>query len=263
MNNLRNSILRRLGTFGIDLVKTKRNIFGVSWYYSDLRLLKKQNSENNEFIFGDNFMILDEKDVDSGTMSGHYFHQDLHIAKRIFDTKPAEHLDIGSRVDGFVAHVACFRPIMVMDIRPLISKVENITFKQADLMKLPEDMIASYGSISSLHAIEHFGLGRYGDPIDIDGHVKAINNIHKMLKPDGTFYFSVPIGIQRIEFNAHRIFSVKYLLRLLKDKFEVKEFSFVNDHGDFTRSASLSEKSIERDYNFNFGCGIFELKKLN
>jgi hypothetical protein len=82
-------------------------------------------------------------------------------------------------------------------------------------MKLPEDMKGCCDSLSSLHAIEHFGLGRYGDPIDINGHLKAITNLHLMLKPKGKFYFSVPIGKQRIEFNAHRVFSIKYLIRIL------------------------------------------------
>ena len=38
-------------------------------------------------------------------------------------------------------------------------------------------------SISCLHAIEHFGLGRYGDPVDVLGHVKALDNIRKALTP--------------------------------------------------------------------------------
>jgi hypothetical protein len=38
-------------------------------------------------------------------------------------------------------------------------------------MKLHEDMINCCDSISSLHAIEHFGLGRYGDTIDVNGHL--------------------------------------------------------------------------------------------
>jgi hypothetical protein len=29
-------------------------------------------------------------------------------------------------------------------------------------------------SLSCLHALEHFGLGRYGDPIDPRGHEKGI-----------------------------------------------------------------------------------------
>jgi len=32
--------------------------------------------------------------------------QDLLVARWIFDAKPQRHVDIGSRVDGFIAHVA-------------------------------------------------------------------------------------------------------------------------------------------------------------
>jgi len=44
------------------------------------------------------------------TASGHYFHQDLLVAGKIFKNNPIKHVDIGSRMDGFIAHVASFRP---------------------------------------------------------------------------------------------------------------------------------------------------------
>ena len=90
--------------------------------------------------------------------------------------------------------------------RPQNTKSTNIVFNQADLTSLPDSLVNSCESISSLHAIEHFGLGRYGDKVDAKWHLKAIENIYQMLKPDGIFCFSVPIGKQRIEFNAHWVF---------------------------------------------------------
>ena len=56
-------------------------------------------------------------------------------------------------------------------------------------MQLDDSFIEYCDSISSLHAIEHFGLGRYGDPIDYYGHIKAISNITKMLKKMGPYTF--------------------------------------------------------------------------
>lgn len=41
-------------------------------------------------------------------------------------------------------------------------------------MQLPEDIVDTYDSISSLNVIEHFGLGKYNDPIDYWGYIKAI-----------------------------------------------------------------------------------------
>ncbi|MBK7734478.1 MAG: DUF268 domain-containing protein [Chitinophagaceae bacterium] len=190
-------------------------------------------------------------------MKGHYFHQDLYIARLIFEANPQKHLDIGSRTDGFIAHVAAYRNIELVDIRPIKSKVKNISITCANLMELPAGMVNYCDSISSLHAIEHFGLGRYGDPIDYFGYLKALKNIAKIVKTGGTFYFSVPIGPQRIEFNAHRVFSIKYLLDVLSENFSIKAFSYVNDEGDFFENVELTEKNILSNLGCTYGCGIF------
>ena len=128
-------------------------------------------------------------------------------------------------------------------------------------MQLKKNLINYTDSISSLHAIEHFGLGRYGDPIDYYGHIKAIKNISEMLQKGGRFYFSVPIGSQRIEFNAHRVFSVQYLIDLLKENFLIEQFSYIDDKEDFYENIELTEELVETNFNCNFGCGIFELIK--
>jgi len=261
MRNLFNKFHNAATLFGFDLLKLRRSLKGVGFYYKDLKEFKKQKGSDSSFPLGSKKAILDEREETSGNMKGHYFHQDLYVARQIFLNNPKKHLDIGSRTDGFVAHVACYREIEIMDIRPQEISIKNISFKQADLMILPEDLLDQYDSISSLHVIEHFGLGRYGDPIDYHGHLKAIENITKMLKKGGRFYFSTPIGIQRVEFNAHRIFSVQYLIDLFNKDFKVEKFSYVNDEGDLFEGASLEESAIKNDYNFNYGCGIFELIK--
>lgn len=248
--------------FGFDIHKFKSSVSGLYFFTKDYLKVKQLLKNNNDFYLGKLYPVLDEFNVESGHVDGGYFHQDLFVAKRIFENNPTKHVDIGSRVDGFIAHCAVFRKIEVFDIRPQSTSVENIVFKQADLMKLSPDYINYCDSISSLHAIEHFGLGRYGDPIDIDGHLKAIENIWKMLQSNGKFYFSVPIGIQRIEFNAHRVFSVRYLIRILELKFIIDGFSYVDDNGKFFKNISLNDDpDFQKKLNFNFGTGIFELTK--
>ncbi|HOV44009.1 MAG TPA: DUF268 domain-containing protein [Ferruginibacter sp.] len=227
------------------------------WYYKDLKELKKQKGADTTFEFGRKFPILSEKFDEGGIMKGHYFHQDLYIARLIFEANPQKHLDIGSRTDGFIAHVAAYRNIELVDIRPIKSLVKNISITCANLMELPAGMVNYCDSISSLHAIEHFGLGRYGDPIDYFGYLKALQNIAKIVKTGGTFYFSVPIGPQRIEFNAHRVFSIKYLLDVLSENFSIKAFSYVNDEGDFFENVELTEKNILSNLGCTYGCGIF------
>ena len=116
-------------------------------------------------------------------------------------------------------------------------------------------------SISCLHALEHFGLGRYGDQIDPDGHLKGFRNITKILKPGGIFYFSVPMGVQRIEFNAHRIFGMPYLMNLVTKDYEVASFVYIDDQAVLHKDAVLDENNIATSFGCDLGCAIFELIK--
>lgn len=248
--------------YGFDGKKFIRAIkSGNRWVRRDLKELERQKGSDTTFPMGTKRFIISDKTDQAGIMKGHYFHQDLFVAQEINKAKPSKHLDIGSRTDGFVAHVAAFREIELIDIRKLKSQVKNITFRQGDLLKLPPDLVNYCDSISSLHALEHFGLGRYGDPIDYFGYLKAIQNITKILKPSGRFYFSVPIGPQRIEFNAHRVFNISYLMELFKEDYEIQSFSYVDDAGEFHPFVPLTTKETEENYGCSYGCGIFILKK--
>jgi SAM-dependent methyltransferase len=262
MKNFIRNIRKRTKSWGIDPVLFLNAVRGLRFYYKDMAAFKKQRGNDTEFPMGHKFPILNERFESSGTMNGHYFHQDLLVARKIFEAHPVRHVDIGSRTDGFVAHVAVFREIEVLDIRPQVSPVKNIIFKQADLMLLPSEMENYCDSISALHSIEHFGLGRYGDPIDYWGHRKGLDNIYKILKPGGKFYFSVPMGPQRVEFNAQRVFSLSYLTGYFRDKYHIDSFSYVNDQGTLLENCELTGENIENNFHCTFGCGIFELTKL-
>ena len=207
-----------------------------------------------------NHMILSDYDSKSGIMKGHYFHQDLLVAKFVNDEQPKRHIDIGSRVDGFVAHVASFREIEVLDIRPLgKSEHENIKFIQADLMN-PQDL-GDVDSISCLHVIEHFGLGRYGDPIDIDGHNKGIANLVDMLSKDGRLYISFPIAYKdEVHYNANRVLSMDTILKhpSIEENMELSRFDYVDSSGNLYTDVKLQDFNI----NTNNNCGIYTFKKI-
>jgi SAM-dependent methyltransferase len=244
---------------GIDFIKIINTMRGLPSFIIDFIKLKKENDKDLFPI--ELYPILDDKYKQGGTANGHYFHQDLVVAKKIYDANPKKHIDIGSRVDGFVAHLAVFREVVIIDIRDLTSQTKNIEFQQANMIDMKDELYNSCSSISSLHALEHFGLGRYGDPIDADGHVKGFNNMYNILQEGGVFYFSVPIGRQRIEFNAHRVFSIKYLLEIFDNKFDIIDFSFVDDKGDLNEHITLNDELIETNCACHYGCGIFELRK--
>lgn len=231
-------------------------------YVNDLRRFRAlTKGASSQLPFGALHPILTQRENSSGKASGHYFHQDLLVARRVFARNPDKHVDIGSRIDGFVAHVASFRQIEVFDVRPLRSTIPNVQFRQCDLMALEPEYVGYSSSISCLHTLEHFGLGRYGDTLDPDGHLKGIDGLWRMCRPGGRVYLSVPIGEQRIEFNAHRVFAVKPFLDLLRPKFELIALSFVDDAGTLHEDISPSEPELQNNLGCHYGCGIFELDR--
>ena len=203
----------------------------------------------------DMYPALQDFDADAGEATGHYFFQDLWAARKIFQRRPERHIDIGSRIDGFVAHLLTFMPVAVIDVRPLASGVAGLDFIRADAMNLHGFSDRSVDSISSLHAIEHFGLGRYGDPVDPDGWRKAMLGLQRVLRPGGRLYLSVPVGRERLCFNAHRIFSPMRILDTLAD-LALVSFAGVDDSGRFLDGAKPGELA-----NQEYACGLFEFTR--
>ncbi len=255
------TIYRILSSLGIYPKLIASSLKGWPHFRRDLRILKKQLIGNTEFTISGLYPVLRERFETNGDLKSHYFHEDLLVAQRVFENKPVKHVDVGSRVDGFVAHVAAFREIEVFDIRPQQATVRNIRFVTADFMKIPASLHNYADSLSSLNVIEHFGLGRYDDPIDVDGHKKGLENMRKVLKPGGKFYLSTPIGPQRIEFNAHRVFSLGYLLSLLEPHYTLDRFGFVDDAGDLHENVTLTPETIATSCDCTFGFAILEMTK--
>lgn len=169
--------------FGLEPRRGFRSIRQLRTFARQRREYLKQGQQGGEeqFPMGRLYPCLDDIYMDAGVAKGHYFHQDLHVARKIFQRSPKRHIDVGSRVDGFVAHVASFRDLEVFDIRQLKS-LPGITFTQCDAMhgNLPADYA---DSVSCLHALEHFGLGRYGDTVDYHGHLRGLANLVQALQP--------------------------------------------------------------------------------
>ncbi len=194
---------------------------------------------------------------------GAYFHQDLVVAQDVFAAGPRRHVDVASRVDGMVAHLASFRDVEVHDIRPLRTSAQGIHFVQRDLTE-PDERYDHYAdSVSCLHALEHFGLGRYGDPIDYYGYKTGLHSLARMVEPEGRLYLSVPISSdQRIEFNAHRIFCLPYLLELVADVgLQLEKLHIVDDQGELRFGVQGDLQAVKETFGLHHGCGILFLNK--
>lgn len=183
----------------------------------------------------------------------------MWAARKIFQRRPPEHFDIGSRVDGFIAHVLPFMPVTMIDIRPLAQKVEGLRFIQADATNLEGIADKSLISLSALCSPEHFGLGRYGDPVDPEACFAAFESMQRVLSPGGHLYISVPVGDRSgIAFNAHRIFRPEIVCEALNE-LRLEDFSVINGN-DYAEHLSLDDFHAMRT-GINYGgnvVGLFE-----
>jgi SAM-dependent methyltransferase len=105
--------------------------------------------------------------------------------------------------------------------------------------------------------IEHIGLGRYGDPIDPEGHIKAAQELSRVLKPGGRLYLGTPVGKETVCFDAHRIFFVETMLELFSE-LQLESFDFITDQGNLIEFDYPKQEANKARY----GCGLFVFKKL-
>lgn len=231
-------------------------------YKHDLAKYELLNQRDNfRYISKYRRPILGEWAEDAGTL-GPYFWQDLWAAAHINKKNPKEHYDIGSSIQGFIAHLCSFREnIRLIDVRPLSAKLPGVTFVQDDASSLRHLEDQSVESLSSLCAVEHFGLGRYGDKIDPEGCFRALNEMQRVIKQGGMLYLSVPIGWEHLEFNAHRVFYPQTIVESLPEM-KLIEFSTTGYFGDYIRYNEDIHKYDNYDTTNGTLFGLFLFEKV-
>lgn len=112
-------------------------------------------------------------------------------SEQIAQNKPVEILDVGSYRD-WLAGVMAYYSVTTVDVRDRKSNLSNETIINQDVRNLGM-ADNSMDMVSTLHTIENFGLGRYGDEFYPEGDRKAVSNFLRVIKPGGCFLFSVPV----------------------------------------------------------------------
>ena len=189
----------------------------------------------------------------STPVDAHYFYQDWWASRCIVDSNAETHVDVGSMV-SFVGLLAASVKVVFVDVRPLVVHLQNLHPVQGDILTLPFGS-GTIRSISCLHVAEHIGLGRYGGTLNPAGTRQACAELARVLAVGGHLYFSVPVGVPRICFNAHRVHSPEQILEYFHD-LNLAGFACVDDRGvlhahgqplDFSRAS--------------YACGLFHLTK--
>jgi hypothetical protein len=227
-------------------------------FLKDFFTLRKQEKETfSRFkLREDDFYPCLSDKTEFTNFDTHYVYHPAWASRIIEQLKPELHVDISSTLH-FCTIISAFQKVKFYDYRPANIVLSNLETGSADITKLNFES-NTIKSLSCMHTIEHIGLGRYGDEIDYNGDLKAINELKRVLAPSGNLLLVVPIGKPVIMFNAHRIYSY----RQIKDYFSdltLKEFSLIPDNA--LETGIIKDASEELCNNQNYGCGCFWFKK--
>jgi SAM-dependent methyltransferase len=199
---------------------------------------------------------LDDKNSNT-PFDKHYIYHPAWAARVLAKTKPSRHVDISSSL-AFSTIVSAFIPVDFYDYRPALIGLDNLNSNFGDLMSLPF-LDGELQSVSCMHVIEHVGLGRYGDPQDIDGDIKALSELKRITKSGGDLLLVVPVGVPKIVFNAHRIYSYEQIIENFGG-YELKDFSLITDFG--STEGMIKNASTELVCQQQYGCGCFWFRKM-
>ncbi len=234
------------------------NILKMPWFFKSLKAFARLNQEGDSSRFPFEMVELYPCLGDATSQTGfdpHYLYHISWACRCVKALNPAKHVDISSHV-YFASILSAFIPVDFYDYRPSPIKLSNLVSGAADLLRLPF-ADNSIESISCMHVVEHIGLGRYGDPLDPEGDLKAVAELKRVLAPGGSLLFVVPVGRSRLMFNGHRIYSFAQIENMFAG-LELKECALIPD--DFSNGIVANPNPGMIDAQ-EYGCGLFWWQK--
>src|SRR5579863_9192721 len=161
-------LIRKIKKYVINKNNWNRKYAVYKSQFNDFKKLAGENVKMTENPY------LYDNTVNTG-IEPHYTYHPAWAARVLAIIKPEKHIDISS-ITSFGTLVSAFIPVEFYDYRPANIHLSNYTSGHADLTSLNFKSNSIY-SLSCMHTVEHIGLGRYGDPIDIDGDKKAMKEL--------------------------------------------------------------------------------------
>lgn len=225
----------------------------------DLIKLKKEASIRNFKISLKNIFIIVNENTNQTNFDTHYIYHPAWAARIIKQINPDKHIDISS-ILSFSTQLSAFIPTDFFDYRPAKLNLSNLNSQKANLCSLHFES-NSVKSLSCMHTVEHIGLGRYGDVIDFEGDIKAINELQRVLAYDGNLLFVVPVGKPKIQFNAHRIYSFQNIIEMF-NQLKIVEFSLIPDNANNVGIINNADPILVETQNYACGCFWFTKERV-
>lgn len=238
-----------------NLDRAQRNSFDEQFQQEFAQLREQHVGTRSEpLVWDDRYVCLAERTAET-EFDRHYIYHPAWAARILARTRPEKHVDISSALT-FCSVISAFIPTEFYDFRPAPLVLDGLTCGAADLTALPfaDDSIAS---LSCMHVLEHIGLGRYGDPINANGDLVAVRELARVLAPGGDLLVAVPVGRERVQFNAHRIYDHQRLISYF-DGLELTEFALIPDGPAPDGYIAADTTTVNAQ---EYGCGCYWFKK--
>lgn len=244
-------LLYRLASPIFDPVDFFMGIRGYISFVKELLEYQKKDTRAN-ISFRNLYPMVKEKSPWT-PFDAHYYFQGIWLLRELMNRRPDLHVDVASKYE-LSGYISLVTKAEFVDLRPIDTKLKNLSIVRGDILHLPyKDN--SLQSVSSLHVIEHIGLGRYGDEINPLGTILACNELSRVVRPGGYVYVTVPIGRTRTCFNAHRVHMASTIVKYFHS-LKLIRFSEVDDHGEFHATSNY-----RRTKSKHYGCGLFIFMK--
>jgi hypothetical protein len=234
------------------LIRFPQRIARIFGYISEFVRYRRVKDNRFAVKWSEMYPCLDDR-ISTTPFDQHYIYHPAWAARILATNKPEYHVDISS-ILSFSTIVSAFIPVKFYDYRPAEISLSGLGSESADLLALPF-ADGSIPSLSCMHTVEHIGLGRYGDPIDPGGDIKATRELIRVLKTGGDLLFVTPVGKPKIAFNAHRVYSHLQIMEYFST-LNLMEFSMIPDSGGLIINAD-PEMVPSQEY----ACGCYWFRK--
>jgi SAM-dependent methyltransferase len=233
-----------------------RKLLGTFYFLNGILNYKAQNNSNRFKLKLRNLYPCISDRTTTTDFDRHYVYHTAWAVRKVIKARPEKHIDISSSL-FFCSTLSSVIPTEFYDYRPADLKLSNLSTHFSDLCQLPF-ATNSISSLSCMHVVEHVGLGRYGDQINPEGDLKAFEELKRVVAPGGRLLLVIPIGTERIQFNAHRIYSSRSIKNIFSD-WVLEELYLIPDKS-YSNIPILNPGNDVCDLQI-YGCGCFLYEK--
>lgn len=217
---------------------TQNGEMPIIGYYYDAQ----KYSGSNAYVAEWNNMLIKElvnkynNHIPCGTYNNVEQQELIRTVLNDYDLNNKTIVVIGSELPWLEAILTTKDPksITTIEYGKIKSKVDLMhTYTPFDFAKDALKKNTEYDAAISFSSIEHSGLGRYGDELEPNGDIHAVEEIYCMLKKNGLFFLSIPYANKSgILWNVHRYYGPERLKHLMAN-FEQIEYYGKKWNGEY------------------------------